>query len=440
MADPHDAKDHRDPDQHPQDVVEQPAAPSDPTVPATKGVLRSIRWGELLVPILAIFTAILVGAVIVFLSAPAEKGSRLHVTWEAFKGLFIGAFGNWAEPSTIPNALSGTLVESTPYILAGLAVALGFKAGLFNIGAEGQLLIGALTAVSIGVWLPGWIGVESLPAIIHLPLAVLGGFVGGGLWGAIPGYLRAKTGAHEVITTIMLNYIALRLIDYMIVSGPMKDPAGSAPRTPFVQGPAILPQFVGVVRDPSLTGGNTYQPLIATTSSTWDLRVHAGLLIALLAVVFVWWLLNRTPKGFEIKTVGANPQAARYAGMSIVSTTVLTMTLSGGLAGLAGAGQVLGLEHNMKSVFSGGLGFDSIAIALLAKSNPIAIIPAALFWGALRQGAGAMQIRSGISINLINIIQALVIIFVAADQIVRWIYRIRREQGGQMVFTRGWGK
>jgi simple sugar transport system permease protein len=163
-------------------------------------------------------------------------------------------------------------------------------------------------------------------------------------------------------------------------------------------------------------------------------------LIALAAVAFVAWLLRRTTVGFEIRTVGANPEAARYAGMSITKNFVLAMGLSGALAGLAGTGQVLGLDHNLKSVFSGGLGFDSIAIALLAKSNPVAILPAAIFWGALRSGAGAMQINSGISSNLINIIQALVIIFVAADQIVRWIYRIRKQDGGRMVFSRGWGK
>lgn len=443
MSDPNMNSDQRDPTQTPDEVVQQATSPQEGAdAPATRS-----RWGatlrELLVPLLAILTALIIGAVIVYISAPPSKlvsQTRLEVTWGAFKGLFTGAFGNWSQPSTIPNALSGTLVESTPFILAGLAVALGFKAGLFNIGAEGQLLLGAISSVAVAVWLPSWLGVESIPAIIHLPLAVLAGAIGGGIWGAIPGYLRAKTGAHEVINTIMLNYIALRLLDYLIVNGPMRDPAASAPRTPFINGSANLPQLVGIVRDPALTGGQSYHPLIETTSSTWDLRIHSGLLIALLAVLFVWWLLRRTTIGFEIRTVGANPQAARYAGMSITRNLVITMFLSGGLAGLAGTGQVLGLDHNLKSVFSGGLGFDSIAIALLAKSNPIAIIPAAIFWGALRQGAGAMQINSGISINLINIIQALVIMFVAADQIVRWLYRLRKQDSGRLVFTRGWGK
>lgn len=433
MSDPTSSHDQRDPTQTPADVVQQPTpAPSQ----------RRLGLGERIVPLLAIFTALVIGAVIVFLSAPAD--TRLEVTISAFRGLFTGAFGNWTEPSTIPNAISGTLVESTPYILAGLAVALGFKAGLFNIGAEGQLLMGAIAAAAVGVWLPQWLGVESLPAIIHLPLAMLAGALAGGVWGAIPGYLRAKTGAHEVINTIMLNYIALRILDYLIVNGPMRAQGASLQRTPFIKTSADLPTFIGIPTTPELaqrlTEGQRYDPLIATTSSVWDLRLHTGLLVALLAVAFVWWLLTRTPKGFEIRTVGANPEAARYAGMNITRTFVLTMGLSGALAGLAGTGQVLGLDHNLKSIFSGGLGFDSIAIALLAKSNPIAIIPAAIFWGALRQGAGAMQLNSGISKDLISIIQALVIIFIAADQIVRWLYRIKKTGGGGMVFSRGWGK
>ena len=170
-----------------------------------------------------------------------------------------------------------------------------------------------------------------------------------------------------------------------------------------------------------------------------DYRLHAGFLIALIMAFVIWWLLNKTTIGFEIRTVGANPDAAQYAGMSITRNFVLAMAISGGLAGLAGASTVLGLEHNYKAAFTGGYGFDSIAIALLASSNPIGIIPAAMFWGALRNGAGLMQLESGISINLINIIQALVIIFVAADQIVRWIYRLPARRGTQTTLTRGRG-
>lgn len=358
------------------------------------GINWSILLTELVVPVLAIFTALVIGALIIL----ATGASVLS----AYNGLFFGAVGS-------PLALANTLVEATPYILAGLAVALGFKCGLFNIGVEGQLAMGAMCSAVVGYQVTG------LPMLIHLPLALLAGALGGAVWGAIPGLLRAKTGAHEVITTIMLNYIAIRLTDYLI-KGPFRDRSSSAPRTPFILPSAELPYLFGA-----------------------DYRLHAGFILALIMVVVIWWLLNKSTPGFEIRTVGANPDAAQYAGMSITRNFVLAMALSGALGGLAGASQVLGLEHNLKASFSAGYGFDSIAIALLAKSSPIGIIPAAIFWGALRNGAGLMQLQSGISISLINIIQALVIVFVAADQIVRGIYRIRRRSAGQVVFTRGWG-
>ena len=349
---------------------------------------------ELIVPMLAIVTALIISAIIIMATGASVTA--------AYSGLFTGALGN-------PKAIANTLVEATPYIFAGLAVALGFKCGLFNIGVEGQLAMGSMAAALVGAQF------TSLPLLLHLPLALLAGILGGALWGAIPGFLRARTGAHEVITTIMLNYIAIRLTDYLI-KGPFRYRGSSAPRTPFISPSAELPYLFGE-----------------------DYRLHAGFILAILTVVLIWWLLNKSTPGFEIRTVGANPDAAQYAGMSITRNFVLAMAISGGLGGLAGASQVLGLEHNLKASFSAGYGFDSIAIALLAKSNPIGIIPAAIFWGALRNGAGLMQLQSGISISLINIMQALVIVFVAADQIVRWIYRIRQKSGGQVVFTRGWG-
>ncbi len=369
-----------------------------PNTPPARSARLKIDVGqlliELLVPLLAIFTALVIGAIIIVATGASVVS--------AYSGLFRGALGT-------PAAIANTLVEATPYIFAGLAVALGFKCGLFNIGAEGQLAMGAFSAAVVGA------AFENLPMIIHLPLAILAGFAGGAIWGGIAGFLRARTGAHEVITTIMLNYVAIRLTDYLI-KGPFKDPAASAPRTRFISPNAQLPYLFGE-----------------------DYRLHAGFIIAIVVAFFIWWLLNKTTIGFEIRTVGANPDAAQYAGISITRNFILAMALSGGLAGLAGGATVLGLEHNLKASFSAGYGFDSIAIALLAQSNPIGIIPAAIFWGALRNGAGLMQLESGISINLINIVQALVIVFVAADQIVRWMYRIKAKRSGQAVFTRGWG-
>ncbi|MBC8161177.1 MAG: ABC transporter permease [Roseiflexaceae bacterium] len=366
--------------------------------PATTPSRAAIDWRNVffsvLVPILAIFTALLIGAGIIW-----ATGANVAA---AYTGLFSGAFGG-------VQAISNTLVEATPFMFAGLAVAVGFKCGLFNIGAEGQLAMGAISAAVAGFAITG------LPTFIHLPLALVIGALGGAFWGAIPGFLRARTGAHEVIVTIMMNYIAIRLTDYLI-KGPLRDRNASAPRTPNILESAQLPLLLGP-----------------------EYRLHAGFLIAVIMAFFINWLLNRTTTGFEIGTVGANPGAARYAGISITRNFVLAMSMSGALAGLAGAVTVLGVERNLKASFSAGYGFDSIAVALLAKSNPIGIIPAAIFWGALRNGAGLMQLQSGISINLINIIQALVIVFVAAPDIIRLIYRIPKTGDQQAVFTRGWG-
>jgi simple sugar transport system permease protein len=234
---------------------------------------------------------------------------------------------------------------------------------------------------------------------VHLPLALAVGALGGALWGAIPGVLKARLGAHEVINTIMLNYIAIKLVEYL-VKQVLRDPTASMDRTPFILPTAALPSLFG----PSM-------------------RLHAGLLIALAVVVLIAWLLDKTTLGFEIQTVGINPSAARYAGMQVARTLVCTMALSGMLAGLAGAVEILGLYHTLPATFSTGYGFDAIAIALLAKSRPLGILPAALLWGGLRNGAGLMQVRTGVSIDLINVIQALVIMGLATEHLVRTLRR-----------------
>ena len=350
---------------------------------------------EAIIPVLAMATALALGAILIWLSGAGVV--------EAYLGLFEGIFGS-------TRAMVDSCVTAGPYILTGLSVAIGFQAGLFNIGAEGQFYLGALFSAVAGYALTG------LPLWLHLPLAVLAGAVGGGIWGAIPGYLKARFGAHEVINTIMMNYIAVALVDYL-VKKVIRDPGASIDRTPNILSSAHLPLLFGE-----------------------DYRLHAGILIALAAVFVLHRLLNKTTLGFEIRTVGANPGAAAYAGISTTRIITLTMILAGCLSGLAGAGEVLGLKHNLPAAFSSGYGFDAIAVALLARSNPVGVLPAALLWGGLRNGAGLMQIRSGISIDLINVIQALVIVFVAADPIIRWLYRIKAPSRRETVFTRGWGK
>ena len=317
----------------------------------------------------------------------------------AFTALFQGAITN-------RNAFPETLVSTVPYVFLGLGVALGFRAGLFNIGAEGQFYIGALTGVFIAY------SVHGLPAIIEIPLALLAGMTGGFAWAAIAGFLKARFGAHEVITTIMLNYVAFLVANYLVdTPGLMLAPNVSTPRTPDVDVNAVL-------------------PIIFAGS-----RLHFGFIVALIAVPLVWFLIQRTTTGFELRAVGFNPGAAQAAGISVGRTMVLAMGLSGALAGAAGIVQVLGVQHHMTDTVAAGYGFDAIAIALLARSNPWGVLPAALLFGALRSGASFMQLQTDVSADLISIVQASVIIFVAAPAIVRWIFRLRPEAAGSLQIT-----
>jgi general nucleoside transport system permease protein len=258
--------------------------------------------------------------------------------------------------------------------------------------------------------------VTGLPAIIHIPLALGAGALGGALWGFIPGWLKAKTGGHEVINTIMMNYIAFRLSDWLL-SGPMKRPDSFNPVSPTIQDSAILPRFF-----------------------EHPIRFHAGFFIALLIAWLVYWFLFKTKWGFYLRTVGANPHAARYAGMNVLTGIIIAMVLSGSLAGLAGANEVLGVNYNLAMAFSSGYGFDSIALALLGKSHPLGVVLAALLFGTLRNGAVRMQLSAGIPIDIISVLQALILAFIAAPAIIRTIYRLRQpsvEEEGLVVS--GWG-
>ncbi len=393
----------------------------------------------LLVPVLAVLTGFIIGALVIAVSNDAviaayqnffhAPGAALAATWNAvataYGALFLGSIGSFTEiyhgiqsyyatgdSKSLLLAIypfTESLATVTPYILAGLAVAVGFKCGLFNIGAEGQFGIGALCSAFVGY------SIHGLPWYIHLPLALLAGAAGGAVWGAIPGLLKGLTGAHEVVNTIMMNYISFRLSDWLL-NGPMKA-TGYRPLTPVIENSAMLPRFFP---DP--------------------LRFNWGFFLALAMAVFVYWFLFKTTLGFEIRAVGANPDGARYAGMNIVKNFVIAMTLSGGLAGLAGATQVLGIDHWVGQGFSAGYGFDSIAIALLGQSHPLGVVLAALLWGTLRSGATSMQSLAGVPIEIISIIQGLVIVFVAAPAVIRWIYRIRAIRTETTVLTRGWGK
>ena len=364
----------------------------------TKNLFRT-ALDAILIPFLAILTAVIIGGIIIVV-----VGGNPFL---AYIGLLQGSFGS-------AKALSETAVWATPFIFAGLAVALAFKGGLFNIGAEGQLALGAVASALVGYALPEWLGFD-IPTVIHLPLAILFGMLAGAFWAAIVGFLKAYTGGHEVINTIMMNYIALNSISYLL-NGPMKDrnPNNVIARTPMIAESARIPSiFEGF-------------------------RIHWGFVLALLMAFLVWWILNKTTLGFEIRTVGANPDAAKYAGINVKRTIIVTMALSGMLAGMAGSLEVTGLNFRHELGFSIGYGFDAIAIALLGKSHPLGVVLASILFAAMRNGATRMQFLTQLPVDLISVLQALILLFVAADAIIRYIYRIKAK-GERLVLTRGWG-
>lgn len=359
-------------------TAENPAPRSPPTL-----IRRNLQL--VIVPAAAVVGGFLVGGVIILISSLANGALDVGLPFNAYGSLFQGAFGSL-------RGILFTIVSATPLILGGMAVGLGFKAGLFNIGAQGQFLMGALGAAAVGAYVAG------APAIVAIPAAILAGALFGASWGFIPGALKAWTGAHEVVTTIMLNFIAGALIGYLI-TGPLEAPGFSFSRTGAL--------------------GNAELPTLFGTS------IHLGVFIAFFLVPVVWWILWRSTLGFEIRTVGANPDAARYAGMHPALITILTMSLCGLLAGLAGAGQILGISHFMNASYGTSIGFDSISVALLGRAHPVGIMLAALLFGALRAGSGLMQIQAGIPVEIIDVIQAMVLLFLAADVMLRRFLRVR---------------
>lgn len=362
-------------------------------------------WWTAQLPFLAIVLALAMAAVVIIASSAfTGHGFQPLLPVFAYLSLLAGAFGSFT-------GISNTLVAAAPLWLGGLAVGLGFKAGLFNIGVAGQFLMGAFTAGVVGASLSG------APSFVAVPAALLAGALAGGALGFIPGYLKARTGAHEVVTTIMLNNAVALLLTWA-VTDLVRAPGFTFPRTGDI-GSAALPVLLGR-------------------------NLHLGIPIALGAIFFMKWLLERTTIGFEIRTVGANPNAARYAGMRPVIVIALTMALSGFLGGLAGSVQLLGVIGFYAPGITANVGFDSIAVALLGRSNPIGILFAALLFGTFRAGAPLMQINTDVPVEIIDIIQASIILFLAADLIVRRIFRVRAARATGLeelgTVTRSWGE
>lgn len=362
----------------------------------------------MLTPFLAIITALIIGAIVMLLSGDNP--------FLAYFGLFRGAFGSGKGWAT-------TIRKMTPFIFTGLSVAFAFKAGLFNIGASGQFLMGTVAAAAVGVYF------EGLPFIIHMPLALLAGMLGGAIWGAIPGLLKVWRGTHEVITTIMLNYVASLFAGWLVYAGgtqgqkpgPLSDPEAAA-------------RGISETRDVFASARIPY--IFAE-----PYRIHWGIGIALVTAGIIWWILWKTTFGYEIRTVGLNARAAKYAGMKVGKTVVLTMAIAGLLAGMAGAVDTLGLNHKFAPEFTGSAGFEGITIALLGKTHPVGVVLSSFLIGGLNAGAAKMQFDSGVAAEIIQVVQALVLAFVAAPEIIRMIYRYKaREEVETMTqLSSSWG-
>jgi len=352
-----------------------------------KNVIHALRLKELTLPLGAIFLGLLVGAIVILWIGKNPIA--------AYASLFYGAFGDL-------NRFANTIARATPLILTGLAVAFAFRCGLFNIGVEGQLLIGALSAAYVGTALNG------LPTIIHLPLTILSAMAASAVWAAIPGILKAKRGVHEVINTIMMNFIAYAFVAF-IITGPLKAP-GQIPKSADMLESAQLIQLSEIAQ--------------------WSTsRLNTGIFIALLACVAIYYLLWKTTLGYEIRAVGLNPFAAEYGGISVNRNIVLAMVISGMLAGLAGAERVLGFHGSFILGFSPGYGFEGIAVALLGKNHPVGVILAAILFGSLSSGGRWMAFNTGVPTDLVTVLQAVIIFFVAAEQIVAWFFRKKKKIG-----------
>lgn len=349
----------------------------------------------LMLPFVAVIVALVLGALIMLATSV-----DLPTIIASFIALLRGSIGS-------ASAISETLTAAIPLVLAGLGIGLAFRAGLFNIGAEGQMIIGGLATVIVSFSLTG------LPFIVHLPLALLAGLAAGAVYGSFAGLLRAGTGAHEVISTIMLNLIAIRLLDWLLRQPFIQKDGRADPISKNILPSAELPRLLSFI-DPNL-------------------RLHAGLFVMLLAVAVIWWLLYRSRLGFALRMTGENPDAARYAGVRSGMGIVIAMGLAAGLAGLAGACQISGVLGRATPGFTAGIGFDAIAVALLGRSHPVGILLAGLLFGALEAGGRQMQVDAGVSIDLISIIQALIIVFVAAPLLIRKLLPARfsrLQQGG----------
>ncbi len=393
----------------PSTATDRPETPR-PGRPSAAALMQS--WlPSIKLTILSIVLALAVGAVLIvvsnddvlskfnyFFQDPGDGlSAAVNAVADTYWALLDGAFGS-------RDAISATLERAAPLMCAGLGVTLAFRVGLFNIGAQGQLIMGAICASYVGfTW--------DLPPVLHLIVAVLAGIIGGAIWGGVVGVLKAQTGAHEVIVTIMLNYVALSILRWLLTLDTFQVAGSNDPVSPIVDSDARFPDFLGI---------------------------HTGVYVGFAAAIVVWWLLSRSTVGFEMRAVGANPDAARTAGISISKAYILVMLFAGALAGLAGAEQINGHEDPLTDGVAGSLGFDAITVALLGRGTPLGTVLAAILFGALDSGGRQMQAATGTPLDLTIVLQALIVLFVAAPALVRGVFRIRDREAGETVLAKGW--
>jgi general nucleoside transport system permease protein len=375
-------------------------------------VARDIVGGSVGISVLAVVLALAVGAILIAVTDErvqttagyffAQPGDLFGAIWQSISGaysaLFQGAIYNFRvkDFATGIRPLTETLTFATPLIVAGLGVGLGFRVGMFNIGGRGQMLVAAAAAGYVGFAVP-------MPPVIHVIVATLAGLVAGGIWGGIAGLLKARTGAHEVIVTIMLNFVGLYLISFLLrTPGALQAPGSDNPKTPPILDTAIYPDLLGP-----------------------KYNLHAGFLLVIAVTIFVWWLLARSSMGFKFRAVGANHHAAKVAGINVNAVYIWAMVLSGALVGLAGVAQVLGtVTTGFSSGIDAGIGFDAITVALLGRSRPWGIFVAGILFGAFKAGGFAMQAAEGIPIDIVLVVQSLIVLFIAAPPLVRAIFRL----------------
>ncbi|GAA1751723.1 ABC transporter permease [Rothia terrae] len=391
------------------------AAPANPQMGehAKPSLATRLAGGGFGLSLGALIAALFLGGLLIAATDPATQKAAgyffarptdtLSAAWKAaagaYKAMFEGAIFN-PKGKTFADQirpLTETLTVATPLILAGLAVALPFRAGLFNIGAQGQIILGALVS--------GYVGFAyNLPLALHLVLVIIGGIIGGAIWGGLVGLLKAKTGAHEVILSIMLNYIAANLILLLLKTPTFQREGSSNPISPILPDSALLPRIF--------------------PGSDLNFRLHWGFVLAIIAVIFASWLIERSTIGFRLRAVGANPNAARTAGINVANGYIIVMAIAGALAGLAGVAQVAGTEKTLTTGIAASFGFDAITVALLGRAKPWGTFFAALLYGAFRAGGVMMQATTGTNIDIVAVVQALIVLFIAAPPLVRTIFRL----------------